>query len=1408
MKRHLSIAFLSAALPALLMASPSAIYVNPGVVTAPTNIDAIIFFNLGQFDISGVRTATNLALGSTLLVSTALPFATRDTAYYTNEGSMVGTPGFTFDTSTATTRFSAESFYNFGSIIGIDFPAFPDIYPNPDGSAASLIPPYSQPLPSIVNVNATNIVNQGSISVGDAGLAQLTGQNVNLANGSVIAGFVSDSAPNNTTGNVDDYEETATTMTSYFVDPPGVYDLFAAVTNAVNEYAGDLVFPASELGRGNGWIVEPPFPLEPLNNRTLDLLLLEEVTNMTAYAYVTTDFTGTNIYYDVVFVNTNFANPNITASVRFGRVPSASLLSIGKEDPNGLGEIVRFSESVMDLSSGSMVSNSIYLLDTGLGYTNNYSLAINAAYANGYGRPDRLEVSTSLPVEWEEGNPANVPFDQGLLYTAGEFSTEPVPMNFGDYGVQVGRDPERLDGLDPLTAESLLLGTDDIPDPTNEPGRVEIRSRTLNLANTRLQAEGVVTLNATNVLGVPAGTDWGNVNSALGSRTNELLVISNLFPTTFHRLRGDISAWCGNWVNTQTNDNFGNTNAVFNVTNLYHYHVLVVNQDLRGVFTSTERNLSLRATNVVVQDALRVIDNVLIAATNLTLNNNNIFTQNAGSLTATNLPGLQNLLINPTASVTVDNEFDVGYDLNTGTTSPSGRKYAVASVTNLGAIAASVALFDCASFENDGSIATSQGGAIIIEANALGMGLAVPNSPNSLQADGGITLSANSIRVNNSIINAGNDGYGQLVLNTAASGLLTDTISGAPSTNQQLVNLWQVTGGFSLLQKPAAGDLFGTEITTISTGFNVANHVWAGTDDGNSPAGFSNNVVIGHLKLSRQSANSELIFSGAGAKNGMYVDYLELDTTSLSYTDYRDGLVIDPNLTIYFADSNVDPFKLEDAYPNRLVWVPAFAGPNSTQAVPYENSTNVCLMNAALATSQDLSFFPGTPPNFYNQPYVLNNPTNPANTYPCPGVETTDKSLLLLARAAGSATASLAMISWNGDGRISPLPKQLTPGQSYTLTATPASGWLFGGWQTSGLAGNEKILGNVLKFSPGANTTIVANFVPNLFIPVQGVYNGLFYNPSAVNPGSSGFFSLALRPSGAYSGHLLMGPETYTFSSNFLSTGVSQVEAKLPGKPPLTLNLQLATTNGANRISGNVSQAGWDAPSQLWADLGLTWTGTNHSPWAGSYTASLPWNTSTPSAGDSYVTATVSDSGLLSAIGGLADGATFSQTVPISKEGLWPFYAYVSSAKDLVLGWVTVGTNGLASTNVTWSKGANNGPYYKEGFTNVFQLLGSPYQAQDLPLGLTNLVVVLSGADWPQNLSNSVTLQNNLSYTSSIVSLHIQAAAGSFNGWWVNTSTGKREAISGVVLQNTDTARGFFLGASTNESGGVLLQSQ
>ena len=85
------------------------------------------------------------------------------------------------------------------------------------------------------------------------------------------------------------------------------------------------------------------------------------------------------------------------------------------------------------------------------------------------------------------------------------------------------------------------------------------------MSNVRMRANGFVNINSTNFLGIPAAMDFGNFNVNLSNPKNPL-VISNLFPSTFHRLRGDIAAYSADWSNIQTNN--GGTAKVPTITSI------------------------------------------------------------------------------------------------------------------------------------------------------------------------------------------------------------------------------------------------------------------------------------------------------------------------------------------------------------------------------------------------------------------------------------------------------------------------------------------------------------------------------------------------------------------------------------------------------------------------------------------------------------------------------------------------------------------------------------------------------------------------------------------------------------------------------------------------------------------------
>ena len=102
------------------------------------------------------------------------------------------------------------------------------------------------------------------------------------------------------------------------------------------------------------------------------------------------------------------------------------------------------------------------------------------------------------------------------------------------------------------------------------------------------------------------------------------------------------------------------------------------------------------------------------------------------------------------------------------------------------------------------------------------------------------------------------------------------------------------------------------------------------------------------------------------------------------------------------------------------------------------------------------------------------------------------------------------------------------PGRSLSLTATPASGYLFTHW-----TGSIESSANPLSFVPASNMTLQANFELSPFPAINLSYNGLFYvddQTNGVQQDSSGSFSFVLAKTGKYSGTLRQGDKRYAFS--------------------------------------------------------------------------------------------------------------------------------------------------------------------------------------------------------------------------------------------------------------------------------------
>ncbi len=381
---------------------------------------------------------------------------------------------------------------------------------------------------------------------------------------------------------------------------------------------------------------------------------------------------------------------------------------------------------------------------------------------------------------------------------------------------------------------------------------------------------------------------------------------------------------------------------------------------------------------------------------------------------------------------------------------------------------------------------------------------------------------------------------------------------------------------------------------------------------------------------------------------------------------------------------------------------------------------------------------------------------------------------------------------------------ELNLGEGYTLVARPGHGYLLTNWTSStGFTSNA----GTLHFIMTTNLSIQASFVPSPFIPVAGVYNGLFFptNRSLLSEQTAGMVShLTLGPLGAYTGRFLLDGASYPLSGIFDIFGNSS--NYIPRAParggPLHVALAVAWTN--NQITGVVvstNEPGWVATNYLEqsaAPLAIS----------GQYTMLLP--PSTNAAGEvppgyGFVLLT-NHLGSLILKGALPDGSAFSQSVPIGKFGNVPLFASLYGNAGFVLGWINL-ANGTpqGESNLIWIKPAARSGLFTNGFTNWLSVQGSTWVADDpLPLSSATLSISNSSLD----LTYQVALSNNTVLTQS-------GPANSLRGA-LNPKTGALKLIFGdgdgkataagyaAFLQDQTNAGGFFV-TKTN-AGSISLQ--
>lgn len=444
------------------------------------------------------------------------------------------------------------------------------------------------------------------------------------------------------------------------------------------------------------------------------------------------------------------------------------------------------------------------------------------------------------------------------------------------------------------------------------------------------------------------------------------------------------------------------------------------------------------------------------------------------------------------------------------------------------------------------------------------------------------------------------------------------------------------------------------------------------------------------------------------------------------------------------------------------------------------------------------------------------------------------------------ASDRLTLIT-SGNGTVSPNYGNavLQVGQSYTITATPGTGYLFSNWVGS-VTGNVVISSNAasLHFLMQSNLVLQANFVPNPFISLQGVYSGLFYPTDKsymstnAGPTNSGFVGLTLNNRGGYSGSLLFGGQVWSFTGAFDVGLQSRATAARKGSTALgpSLSLRLnpaiyypqADETETNVLTGTIAQG-----SQWLSDLRAYRNSTGNSNlYAGAYTLLIEgcndWGTcfgdgfTTLPDGDSPATVTILPTGAIQVRNGtLADGTAFATNAMASEQGVLPLYVPLYGGQGFLMGWVTLTTNQSGSP-VEWLMPPRlSGHYNTNGFSQSRLLLLTKYAAPapgQNAMNWSNAVVQITGGNLPipanstDILTSQVLVSNNvvrvISGTISNLTITITATNGLFKGSFRNPVSNTITSFNGALATDPGTpidGGGWWLGPR-GEGGNIRIK--
>jgi thermitase len=341
-------------------------------------------------------------------------------------------------------------------------------------------------------------------------------------------------------------------------------------------------------------------------------------------------------------------------------------------------------------------------------------------------------------------------------------------------------------------------------------------------------------------------------------------------------------------------------------------------------------------------------------------------------------------------------------------------------------------------------------------------------------------------------------------------------------------------------------------------------------------------------------------------------------------------------------------------------------------------------------------FLNGAPFSFFSAPpFTLNWKPLIAGNFSLTAVAMDDAGLCATSSVVPLSVYSNIVNGWlvaplslavSGLGALKPNlnGSQLVVGRTYAVTATPGPGQIFAGWEGIPLT-NPRNARLVFQMQPGLS--LVAKFVANPFLPIQGNYAGLALDPAGVTPESSGSFTLTVTTLGVFSGRLSLGGTAYALRGALDLNGDAVATITRTANTPLTLLLHLDLLNGTDEVSGCLVDGAWKAA--ISGDRNV-FSAARPAVQAGKRAFILQ----TPDAGTNSAAkglGTISMLGRTTISGALKDGRKFNLASTIGKTGDFPFYLPLSKT-EAAIGWLSFPQAAAPLTvgTVFWVKSGTN----------------------------------------------------------------------------------------------------------------------